>query len=167
MNFSLTLRCLLTGILFGCLVGCTPDGAPSTDSPSEAHDHDHDHDHGDADHEGETDRHAEHRAPHGGTLIDLGRDHQFHAELKTSENAPPTLYLLDRDLNPLAEPPAKLTLVLIRGDDSRMGDLELSDPAEAAQYLVNDSTLQEWLTLEGTSGKIRVELGGTPVSGSW
>jgi len=86
--------------------GSGSDHAPQSSSSGDSHDgHDHDGRDHDDDHSGH-DRAGEHQGPHGGHVVELGHNHEYHAELVEDEAAGlVTVYILGKDLRefPIAE----------------------------------------------------------------
>ncbi len=82
-------------------VGCGEHSSLHASSEGEHH-HDHDghgHDHDEHDHDHD---HGDH-GPRGGRLIELGADHEIHAEIVTEKNGRTVrLYIMDHDMESLA-----------------------------------------------------------------
>ncbi len=126
-------------------------------SPPSSNGHDHDHDHGD-----------EHQGPHGGHVIELGRNHQNHAELVDDEQASSvTIYILDKDLKELPIEQQSLTLNLMVDGVATTFELSATDVSDgkASQFDAADATVFEALHEHEASGKLRVTIDGSPYSG--
>lgn len=148
-GWSLTMAMLFLPV---GLVGCS-------DSHDVAHDdHDEHVDHDDHAEHGET-------GPHGGHLIELGHDHQFHAELVDDDaRQQVVVYLLDGDMKDLGSPLSAASLVMTA--DGQSATFELLSGPYANMLTSNDAGLLEMLDSgDDVSAKLRVTIDGTPFSG--
>ncbi len=141
--------------------GCTDmntAGHDSLDTPAETNGHDHGHNGHD---------HAHNLpAPHGGQLIELGRNHEYHAELlDDDQNESVTIYMLDGHLQPVSIDASSIQLVMITGDQTRTFELLASQPAGSSEFRSSDPDLTELLETDGVQGKLRVTINDTPFSG--
>jgi hypothetical protein len=114
---------------------------------------------------GDIDEHGE-KGPHGGHIIELGRKHEYHAELVDNhETGTVSVYILDHDMNELAVEQQVITLHLkIAGNicSYRLA----ADTATVSRFDAADRDLCHVLDdLESVSGKLRVTIGGMPYVG--
>ncbi len=147
------------------------DGHDHAEGEHEGHDHaegEHDgHDHAEGDHDGH-DHSAEHEGPHGGHVIELGLNHQYHAELVENEDAHAvTVYMLDKDMKELTIDQATITMNLMVDGKAQSYELAAAGVAggKASQFNAADKSLFEALHEHEASGKLRVTIDGTPYSG--
>ena len=157
---NLKFACLLlsaTMIGVGCERSGVESSGNSTPSPvTDGHDHDHDH---------ATDAHA---APHGGHLIELGHDHQYHAELVDDhETKTVTVYVTDHDLQPLALNAATINLKLTVGGQTQAFDLGAVTGEPKGQF--QSDAVELWKMLESSkmSGKVTVIIDDKPFAGTF
>ena len=134
-------------------VGCGDPAPTGGDNGSE---------NGDDDHHGE-------KGPRGGHLIELGRDHSFHAELVDDHDAGTiSIYIMDKDLKDYPIGESKITLVLNVHGTSETFELHASGAVDGktARFDAADKKLHEELEAhEETEGKLRVTIDGTPYTG--
>ena len=141
--------------------GCRPqqsgDGTPvDVSGPPPATDG-HDHDHG-----------GEHQGPHGGHVIELGRNHEYHAELVENEKAGSvTVYMLDKDLKALEIDQPAIAMNLTVDGQAKMFELAATDATsgKASRFEAADRALFEALHEHEATGKLRVTIDGVPYSG--
>jgi hypothetical protein len=128
--------------------------------------HDHDgHDHGGGDHAGH-DHANEHKGPHDGHVIELGRSHEFHAELVDDEKAETlTVYILGKDLKELPIEAASITMNLMVDGQPKTFELAGATADKSSQFNAADKSLFEALHVHEATGKVRITIGGTPYSG--
>lgn len=144
---------LAVGLVTGCGEPGTNGGGTGSDPHKSADDHDgHDHD-------------SEHEGPHGGHVIELGRNHEYHAEVVEDENASSvTVYILDKDLKELAisEPSIAMNLVV----DGKARTFELSAKygadGKSSCFVSRGAEVFEALHKHEASGKLRVTINGSP-----
>lgn len=158
---TLTLSfALLSAALFA--IGCEQPTDSETGTDSTQTDDD-GHDHGDDDH-----AHDEHAAPHGGDLIDLGRDHAYHAELVDNhETKTLIVYIMDKDLKPLSIDAATINLTLIAGDKTDSFDLTATSDGGSSEFSSGDEKMMALIDAKGVTGKIRANIEGKPFTGSF
>ncbi len=118
--------------------------------------------------QGQQEGHAE-EGPHGGHLIELGRDHKFHAELvEDHETDSISVYILDGNMKeyPIAEP--DVTLAVSVGVGSGAYVLPAVEPKDGktARFDVTDEKLHKQMESEGAEIKLRVTIDGTPYTGT-
>ncbi len=150
--------------------GCdqTKPNNSSTTAPDE-HGHSHD-DPSHADHEDHGHDHSSVSAPHGGQIIDLGRDGKYHAELTDShDDESLTVYMLDAELQSLPIDAKTISLTLISGDDAQSFELlpQQQTDGGSSSFTISSETAFDLLESEGTSGKLRVEIDGKSFTGSF
>lgn len=156
-SISLAAIGLLTG---SALVGCGSNQISEGDAPS-AHDHAHDHgamgSHGDI-------------GPHGGHLIELGRNHKYHAELvEDHDTHSVTVYLLDSHMHELAIGESSILLNLTFNGQTTSYELAAyvaGNETGSSKFIASDMALFHALESHGdVSGKLRVTIDGVPYVG--
>lgn len=141
-------------------VGCD-DGTSSGDDPKVGQQGEDDH----AEHDHSAHDHA---APHGGHLIELGRDHQYHAELVDDHKTDTaTIYMLDADMKPMKHDAESVTLVLTAGGDTVTFKLSANTGGGPGEYTSQEPGLFKLLDAAGATGKVRTDIGGKPFTGSF
>ena len=146
----------------------TSSSATSTDEHGHSHDGETHEEHGD--HEDHGHDHSSSAAPHGGQIIDLGREGKYHAELTDNhENESITIYLLDGNMEGAQINANSISLTLMTGDDAQTFDLTPQQQTGdgVLSFTISDETAFNMLQAEGTGGKLRVEIDGKPFSGSF
>lgn len=119
----------------------------------------------DADHAGHN-HGNEHQGPHHGHVIELGRSHEYHAELVDDEaTGTVTAYILDKDLKELAIDATSITMNLMIDDQSKTFELAAATDGQASRFDPQGKALFEALHSHEATGKIRVTINGTPYSG--
>jgi hypothetical protein len=156
---------LASALLLGCGRG---DAATDGDHGDHADEHaDHGEEH--ADHDDEHAEHEEeHEGPHGGHVIELGRSHEYHAELVDDEQASTvTVYILDHDLEELPIGATTVSLNLAADGQATPFKLAAVSPADgkASQFTSADPAAFQALHEDEASGKLRVNIAGAPYSG--
>lgn len=148
------------------LTGCGDGIPPQKRPPAASDDHDdhgHDHDgggHGHDDHAG----HHGHEGPHGGHVFDLGHEHSFHAELTDDHSTDTvTVYMLDKDLKQAKTEQTSVTLVLTV--DGKTESFELA--GDGSMFSASSTAMLELLEADGAKGKLRVNIDGKAMSGSF
>jgi len=152
--------------------GCEQSTAPqNTATSTDEHGHDGE---GHEDHESHEDQesHDDHddHGPHGGQVIDLGRDHQYHAELKDNhDDESITVYLLNGEMEDHKIDATAISLTLVSGDDAQTFELitATKDGDEGSSFTIKDEAAFELIEAEGTEGKLRVEIDGKPYTGTF
>lgn len=156
-TIAFTTSLAATLLLIAVSGGCGSQQSDDRPSTSGGHDHDHDHAHGE-----------EHQGPHGGHLIELGRNHEYHAELVDDEQAGTvTVYILDKDLMELLIEQQAITLNLVVEGETKTFELTAADGsgAMASRFEAADKAVFEALHELEASGKLRVMINGSPYSG--
>ncbi|MFT5302976.1 MAG: hypothetical protein ACI814_003793 [Mariniblastus sp.] len=145
--------------LFGLTIGCAnEDTTPKTATPEAGEVDDHGHDHAAVDH----------AAKHGGHLIEMGHGHAYHAELVDNhETESVTVYMMDADMAPLTVGQASISLVLTADGATESFELMASQPGGSAEFSSNDEKMTAMLDKEGATGKLRANIDGKPISGSF
>ena len=143
------------------MTSCTPP--PKAPPHPAASEDDHEgHDHSEAGHDEHG--HAEHVAPNGGHLIELGRDHAYHAELTDDHSTDTvTIYMLDGDLKTMPTQQTSVQLVLTA--DGKTESFELK--GDGSEFSASSSEMLEMLEADGATGKLRVTIDGKPMTGSF
>lgn len=155
------------------LSGCDQP-APIQNSATSTDEHGHSHDGethaGHDDHQEHGHDHSSSAAPHGGQIIDLGRDGKYHAEMTDNhDNESITVYLLDGNMQSVQVDADSVSLTLISGDDAQTFKLlpdQQTDDGVSSFTLLDETAFDLW-EAEGTEGKLRVEIDGKPFSGSF
>ena len=122
--------------------------------PPPATEHDHDHSHGD-----------EHRGPHDGHVIELGRNHEYHAEIvEHDEHQLVIVYILGKDMKELSIDANVLTMSLMVDGALRTFELVAANAngGTASRFDAADVTLFEALHEHEASGKLRATINGAP-----
>ena len=136
------------------LVGCTKPAGPSVPPVVETSPTDGEHDHA-----------TEHQGPHNGQIVDLGRDHEYHAEVVDDDTGIVSVFILDRELQELPIEAASLAVTLVVDGTTKSFELFAVGPGKSSRFDCADKGLFEALHLHGASGKLRVTIEGTPYSG--
>jgi hypothetical protein len=163
---------LILGVLAWSMfsIGCdspTTGGSSPTKSNQAADAHA-GHDHGADGHEDHDHAAHDHSAKHGGHMIEIGRNHEYHAELvddHTTESI--TIYMMDSHMEPLTLNEASINLVLMAGDKTESFELLASQPGGSAEFSSNDAKMMEMIKSEDAKGKLRVNIDGKPYSGAF
>ena len=158
-NFPILLSLFAVSIF---VIGCgqtTDTNSGSTDKPDDVDPHaGHDHSSGDDDHS----------PKHGGHLIEIGRNHEYHAELVDDHKTESiTVYMMDSHMEPLTVNQASINLVLTSGDKTESFELMASQPGGSAQFSSNDANMMEMIEGEDVKGKLRVTIDDKPFSGEF
>lgn len=153
----MTMAVLSLAFFVGCGSGSSTS-TPDTDAAGEDHDaHEHDeHEHGET-------------GPHGGHLIELGRSHEYHAELVEDDSKQTvSVYILDKDMKELAIGEAAISLTLTVGDKTQTYEMAAAGEGETrSEFASADKSLFESFEHHGEiSGKLRVTINGTPYVGA-
>ncbi len=140
----------------------------------EHHDHDgHDHDHDGHDHgkHGDHDHGHAHGAhgPNGGRLIELGRSHEYHAELLTDADGQTVrVHILNHDMQPEAVDSKNVQLNLVANDVPQSFAFQATSAGDlAAEYALVSAEL--WKLLEDESfsyARLNVFAGGSMLVGN-
>lgn len=117
---------------------------------------------------GDIDEHGE-QGPHGGYIIELGRKHEYHAELVNNHGTGTvSVYILDHDMNELTVEQQVLTLHLTVAAEVTSYRLAAADAGTgtASRFDAADCDLCHVLDdVESVPGKLRVTIGGIPYVG--
>lgn len=165
-TFSLLLGLIAVSIF---AIGC--DQSQTTDSGSvntQKEDPHAGHNHGDDGHDGHDHAAHDHSPKHGGHLIEIGRNHEYHAELVDDHKTESiTVYMMDSHMEPLTLNEASISLVLTAGDKTETFELLASQPGGSAEFSSNDAKMMEMIEGEAVKGKLRVNIDGKPFSGAF
>ncbi len=171
------LQFIIAALAVACfsfpLPGCdqpTPTGNSTTSTDDHGHSHDGETHQGHDAHEDHGHDHSSSSAPHGGQIIDLGREGKYHAELTDDhDNESITIYMLDSDLEGVQIDADSISLTLISGDEAQTFKLmpEQQKGDGASSFTLSDEAAFAMLESEGAEGKLRVEIDGKPFSGSF
>lgn len=132
----------------------------------DGHDHDghdhagHDHDHGHA--------HGAH-GPSGGRLIELGRSHEYHAELLTDADGQTVrVHILNHDMQPEAVDSKNVKLNLIVDDIPHSFAFDAIKPgAVASEFVIVSAELWKFMEEESFSlARLNVFAGGSMLVGN-
>ena len=157
--FSVLLVTALTFSLAstGCdssQTGSSEDQPVSLSGPPPATVDAHDHSHGD-----------EHQGPHDGHVIELGRNHEYHAEIvEDHQRKLVTVYILGKDMSELAIDASSLSMSLMVEGAPQTFELAAADISGgmASRFDATDTGLFTALHDHEASGKLRVTISGTP-----
>jgi hypothetical protein len=154
-NLTLVITVLIAAIACG---GCNGGNATSTPANQGHQGHDHASGHDEA-------------GPHGGHLIELGRDHKYHAELVENEEAERLIvYLYDEQIKELAIEQPSISLTLTSAGTTSTFELAgvTSEGASgSSRFESADAELFKLLEQRGeVIGKLRVTIEGTPYTGN-
>lgn len=146
-----------TSLACVAMVGCGSPGSVEHAADQQRVDDGHDH----SEHE------HPHAGPHGGQLVELGANEEYHAELVHDEDIHHiTIYILDgsaKNLVPIAE--GELTLNMVSGEAPKQYKLQAApqptDPAEMAScFELTSEELGNDLHNDASQGRITVMIGG-------
>ena len=147
---------------------------PTDNSAASTNDHGHSHDgeshEGHEDHEDHGHDHSSISAPHGGQIIDLGREGKYHAEMTDNHDTESiTIYLLNGKMERTQVDTGSISLTLMSGDDAQTFDLtpQLQTGDGFLSFTISNQAAFEMLEAEGTEGKLRIEIDGTPFTGTF
>ncbi len=155
----------------------TTGGSGTTTDDEHGHSHEGEdaHDHGEGEH-GEDEHaghdHSEHGhselGPNGGHIIDLGHDHEYHAELLDDHKTEAiTIFMHDGDLKPMKIAQEKVTLVLTAGGESNSFELTALEEGEGSAFRSEDANMMKMIDSGKAKGKLRVTIKDKPFSGSF
>lgn len=168
-SLSLLLTLFAVSIFaIGCDNG-TSTHTGSTNKTGEVDPHaGHDHSSGQDDHEGHDHAAHDHSSKHGGHLIELGRNHEYHAELVDDHKTESiTVYIMDSHMETLTVDQASISLVLTSGDKTETFELMASQPGGSSQFASSDARMMEMIDGEAVKGKLRVTIDDKPYSGTF
>jgi len=152
--------------------GCdqTTNNAASKQMGSNTEDHGHDHDGDDHGHShGDESQEHGHDSPRGGQIIELGRDHSFHAELTDNhDDESITIYILDGRMKDKKISAETISLTLMAGDAAETFELAAgTESGKGSSYTISDETAFDMLESSGTVGKLRVTIDDKPYMGTF
>ena len=138
-------------------IGC--DESKPTDKDKDKDDHGHEQGH---------DEHDHGAGKHGGHIIDIGREHAYHAEFVADhENEMVTIYMMDGEMNPLALSEPSISVVATADGNTQTFELNSKDPSGGSEYSSKDANLMKVLDGHFALIKIRVNIDGKPFTGSY
>lgn len=106
--------------------------------------------------------------PNGGQLIELGRSHEYHAEIVEDDEARiVTVHILGGEMQPWPIEQPAVTLSLLVDGSPHAFELQAKDPVEgkASRFETADTALYEALHKPDASGKLLVRIDGKSYSG--
>lgn len=107
----------------------------------------------------------EHQGPHNGHVIELGRNHQYHAEIVENDAQQLiTVYILGKDMKERPVDATMLTMSFMVEGAPRTFELGAANAnsGTASRFDVADTTLFEALHEHEASAKLRVTINGAP-----
>ena len=111
----------------------------------------------------------EHEGPHHGHVIELGRKHEYHAELvDDDEQESVTVYILDKNLKELPIDAKSITMNLTDLGVPKTFELAPVDASGGmtSRFDGTDKSLFVALHKHEATGKLNVTINGTPYSGA-
>ena len=151
-------------------IGCDNGASTSTDSTDKSGEVDPHagHDHSSDGHEGHDHAAHDHTPKHGGHLIEIGRNHEYHAELVDDHKTESiTVYMMDSHMEPLTVNQSSIMLVLTAGSKTETFELMATQPGGSAEFASNDAKMMEMIEGEEVKGKLRITIDGKPFSGAF
>lgn len=140
-------------------VGC--DTSSSNEEDDHGDDHG-DHDHGDHDHDHGT------TGKHGGHIIEIGRDHAYHAEFVDDHDKEMVIvYMLDGKLNAVNIDTESISAVVTAEGNTKSFDLAAASSGGASEFSSNDAELLKMLDHDHVTIKLRINIDGKPHTGSY
>lgn len=148
------LRCGISALCLGLLIGCGPSAEYKTNEQlktERGHDHDHDdHGHGAA-------------GPHGGAIVELGEE-EYHAEIVVDDKTHSLMvYLLGKDAKTASPIAATEVTVGLGGDKSvtlKAAPLEGEEEGKASKFeLVDEKVVHDLLDAGFLHGSLKVQIG--------
>lgn len=109
-----------------------------------------------------------HQGPHGGRVIELGRSHEFHAEIVEDDDARiVTVHILGREMQPWPIEQSEVVLSLRVDGTPRSFTFPAKDSAEgkASRFEAPDRESFAALHEPGATGKLLVTINGKSYSG--
>ena len=138
-------------------VGCDASGSNE--------DEDHGDDHGDHDHE---DHDHEATGKHGGHIIEIGREHAYHAELFDDHDKEMiVVYMMDGEMNALTIDTESISAVVTAEGNTKSFDLAAGSTGGASQFSSNDPELLKMVDQENARIKLRINIDGKQHTGSY
>ncbi len=164
ISTSAMVALLVVALTTGCADNAENSSGPvemSDPPPAEdhsGHDHDGDGHSDDAGHNHEN----EHEGPHHGYVIELGRSHEYHAEIVDDETANVvTVFILDKDLKELQIDATSITMNLMVDGEAKAFELAAATSGQASRFESKGKALFEALHTHEATGKLRVAINGT------
>lgn len=152
--FSMTLFTIALAML---TIGCD-DSATSNTASTDAHTED----------DGHAGHSHDHSPKHGGHLIEIGRNHEYHAELVDDhETESVTVFMMDDHMEALTVNQSSISLVLTAGDTTQTFELAASKEGGSDEFSSKDAKLMELIEGEEVKGKLRVTIDGKPFTGTF
>ena len=109
-----------------------------------------------------------HVAPHGGQLIELGRNHEYHAELlEDHQTESITVHVLDGDMKELAIKQSSVSLILTAGENTQTFELAAKQTGSSSEFSSNDEKMMEMFETKDSKGKLRVTINDKPFTSSF
>ena len=110
----------------------------------------------------------DHSARHGGHLIEIGRNHEYHAELVDDQKSQTvTIYMLDSHMESLTLNEPSIDLVLTENDVTESFVLTAIQTGGSSEFVSSDEAMLELFKDKTVKGKLRVNIEGKPFSGSF
>jgi hypothetical protein len=146
-------------------VGCTNSGTTTADGKNETEKKSV----GKDEHEGHDHAAEVHKPPHGGHLIELGRNHEYHAELLDDHKSESvTVYIMDGHMKPLTIQEPSISLVLTADSETKTFELTgATPPGGSSEFTSSDEAMMTMIEKEGVTGKLRVNIDGKPFTGTF
>ena len=119
----------------------------------------------------EDDAHAHgDQGPHGGHLIELGRNHKYHAEIvEVDDDQSVLIYLLDTNMNNLSVDDSEVLMNIVRDGEVSTFKFEpakAADGSRASHFVSQSADLFGMLHTEHEiMGKLNVKIEGVPYAG--
>lgn len=152
MRFSIPVMAIFAATIFA--VGCadTDEKKSTGDTPAKTETD------GDDNH---------HKSKHGGHVIDIGHNHEYHAEfVDNHETESITVYMMDKNMNPLSIDQPSISLAVTAGDSTKTFELAGKSAAGSSEFSSNDKSLMEMMHKDGATVKLRVTINGSPHTGT-
>lgn len=150
----------ITAVVVGLLVlflGCE-NSTSSTAETTDVHSED----------DGHAGHSHDHSPKHGGHLIEIGRNHEYHAEIVDDHKTESvTVFMMDGHMEPLSVDQSSISLVLTAGETTQTFELMASQPGGSDEFASNDAKLMEMMEGEEVKGKLRVTIDGKPFTGTF
>ena len=111
---------------------------------------------------------GEHQGPHGGHVVELGRSHEFHAEIvEDAEAKTVTVYMLGKDLQELPIEQQEIMLSVVVDGAPRSFAFSPTNAADGKASQFQSSGDEAFVALHehGAAGKLLVKIGGKSYSG--
>ncbi len=148
-------------------IGCenTSSSKPGTEKTAGSDDG---HDHGAEGHDGHDHAAHDHSTKYGGQLIELGRNHEYHAELVDDHKTETiTVHMMDNHMEPLVVKQPSISLVLTVGEQTTTFELPGANPEGSTEFSSSDETMMSMIDAKAVKGKLRVTIDGKPFTGTF